>query len=412
VLLAVSETARSRTTATIAAQIADHLGVPLLVVTVVEATPIYMGPAALGPLPLAFEQEQWDAQKKTVEKHMTDTLVTHPWELITRLGSITREVCGLAEERGASLIVVGSAPHRRGDRIVAGVRAAQILRNSPCPVLSVAPEAKGLPNRIVSGIDFGPPSLYAAEVALSLAKANAEMTLINVPLPFDLPVRRDKSGAITGGDVDALLGAARDLLEPVRPARATITTETSVGIIADTLLERADEVNADLITVGTHGPGVFERFALGSVAASLLHLASVSVLAAPNPPLAETARLTLGLLGTVVTDEPSAWGEVLDAFSRRNVGRAVTLEVDDPSTGAQLQANHYVLRGIVYDPRDRRVECMLGVEKEGRTHLTRMIERVHSIAVHAVHGRDRALEIRHDRGHTMLLLGTETDGGR
>jgi hypothetical protein len=31
------------------------------------------------------------------------------------------------------------------------------------------------------------------------------------------------------------------------------------------------------------------------------------------------------------------WGAQLDAFSRRNVGRRGTLEVDDPEIGAQAQ---------------------------------------------------------------------------
>jgi hypothetical protein len=195
------------------------------------------------------------------------------------------------------------------------------------------------------------------------------------------------------------------MVAPYRRDGMTMHTAHDTGDATDALLRRA----TDLIAVGTHGPGVLERFFLGSVSTNVLHLASVSVLAAPQPSVAEATRLTLGLQGTASVDTPDDWAEVLDAFSRRNVGRRATLEVDEASVGAQLQARGYLLHGIVYDPRDRRVECMLGTRAGHGAHLTRMIEHVHAITVHAHEGCDRALEIRHDDGHTILMLGAREE---
>ena len=57
-----------------------------------------------------------------------------------------------------------------------------------------------------------------------------------------------------------------------------------------------------------------------------------------------------------ITVEPSAvtklprpeWSATLDAFTRRNLGRRGTLEVDDPEIGAQAQEHDYPLLGAAY----------------------------------------------------------------
>jgi nucleotide-binding universal stress UspA family protein len=386
-----------------AAAIADRLGAALLVVTVLESLPVYSGPDGLEALPPDIDQERWNEREASVRRHMVEAIGSHDWQFHGRSGAVTKEICDVAETSGAALIVVSAAPRRHNDRVVAGVRAAQLLRYASCPVLSVAPQSAGLPRRILAGVDFGPPSVYATETALSIAAEHADVTLLHVS--DDEWTRARTAGDAGQSTGDASFTATLAMVAPYRRDGMTIRTMHDTGDVADALLRRA----TDLIAVGTHGPGVFERFFLGSVSTNILHVASVSVLAAPRPSVAEATRLTLGLRGTACIDTPDGWKEVLDAFSRRNVGRRVTLEVDEASVGAQLQARGYLLRGIVYDPRDRRVECMLGTRAGHGAHLTRMIEHVHAITVHAHEGCDRALEIHHDDGHTILMLGAREE---
>jgi len=405
VILAVSDGRSSVAATQMAARIAARLGVALRAVTVLQPIPIYSGPTGAEPMPLLLDEERWRVHEDTVREHLQSTLGADGWDLRIRLGGIIPELAAAAREYGASLVVMGSAPHRRGDHFVAGVRAAQLARKTPCPVFSVAPTATALPRRIVSALDFGPPSLSAAGVGLAISDDQAHATLVNVPVPADLPyTERTRSGGLIGGDVDALFATAKELLAPFHGAHVRIDTVHARGTAAEAVLDHADACGADLITVGTHGPSLVERLVVGSVATTVLHLASVSVLVAPRPSVTESVRYVSRFLDRVVVDDASAWGELLDAFSRRNVGRTVTLDVDDPTVGEQLQARNYVLHGLVYDPHDRRVECMVSTLDADSDHLTRLIGRVKSIAFRARDGHDRALEIEHEKGYTTILL--------
>lgn len=59
------------------------------------------------------------------------------FESVLREGNVAEEICRLAVERGADLIVVGT--HRRGliERTLLGSVAQTILRDAPLPVLTV-----------------------------------------------------------------------------------------------------------------------------------------------------------------------------------------------------------------------------------------------------------------------------------
>ena len=134
-----------------------------------------------------------------------------------------------------------------------------------------------------------------------------------------------------------------------------------------------------------------------------MHTASCPVLVSPPPGAAEFIRLELRMTGDATTDDPAAWRNVLADANSRNAGRVVDVEVDDPAIGAQVQATGYVLRGIDYDPADRRVEIMMGDGPDGDAHLTRSISHVRSIAIaSAPDGRDVAIEIAQGRGHTLI----------
>jgi len=54
--------------------------------------------------------------------------------------------------------------------------------------------------------------------------------------------------------------------------------------------EHVDELDADLIAVGTHGPGLVGRLLLGSVASSILHLSTTHVLASRAPAPVRSGR--------------------------------------------------------------------------------------------------------------------------
>jgi hypothetical protein len=103
--------------------------------------------------------------------------------------------------------------------------------------------------------------------------------------------------------------------------------------------------------------------------------------------------------------DETRWSEVLDDFTRSNVGRRTRLEVDDPEIGAQPQAEECQLLGVAYDSHDGRIDIMLGELGAGEPHLSRSIGGVESLHILSdIDGRDLALRLRHGEAQTVLTL--------
>lgn len=87
---------------------------------------------------------------------------------------------------------------------------------------------------------------------------------------------------------------------------ATAITDVREGPVVPGILAAADEMQADLIVMSTHGRSGFERFSLGSVTEKLVRKATCPVLVVPSR---EDALVRVGPLGRIVcaTDfsEPS-----------------------------------------------------------------------------------------------------------
>jgi hypothetical protein len=102
---------------------------------------------------------------------------------------------------------------------------------------------------------------------------------------------------------------------------------------------------------------------------------------------------------------PARWAARLQEFTDRNASRRTVIEIDDPAIGAQDLEADYPLRGVAYDPRDGRIEIMLGDLGDPASHMTHSIEEVSELAVfEATDGRDELLRIAHPGGQTLLRI--------
>lgn len=99
------------------------------------------------------------------------------------------------------------------------------------------------------------------------------------------------------------------------------------------------------------------------------------------------------------------WVRELEQFTDRNAGRPTLLEVDGVEFGAQEQEREYPLRGVAYDPRDERVEIMLGDETVAGRHFTHTVGDVKEIDVLTDEdGQDQALRVEHGDAQTLVRL--------
>jgi nucleotide-binding universal stress UspA family protein len=289
------------------------------------------------------------------------------------------------------------------------------------PVLAVAPHHAGPIRRAVVGVDFSAASIRAALTALALLEPNPEHLAGGAAAPdgsgrLTLVHARSVLETIPPGlatwtadyDASVALRFTRllDLLRPVVPDGVTIETRIGVGEIVKCVEEIATAEGADLVAVGTHGPDWVERLFVGSIATSTLRHARRTVLVAPAPSPAERVRLELAVSGQVLLDRPGDWAGALDAFTRRNLGRRVRLEVSGPELeGFVVEAERYRFRGACYDAHDRRVEIMLGDDADRTRHLTHALGHVRSVEIVSERERrDRMLLVEFDDGSAVLTF--------
>lgn len=102
---------------------------------------------------------------------------------------------------------------------------------------------------------------------------------------------------------------------------------------------------------------------------------------------------------------PAQWTDALRVFSDRNAGRRTWMEIDDPLLGAQEQEHGFQLLGVTHDPRDERIQIMLGSFDGAGPHLTHTIGDVVQVDILTDDaGRDTVLRIAQPETQTLLRV--------
>ena len=141
--------------------------------------------------------------------------------------------------------------------------------------------------KILLAIDGSPCSKAAAnEVATRPWPANSEIRIVSA---FEVPLSpTPEAWAISSQYFDQMERVAREQAQAVVDAAATkvgaqadqtinITTGVLVGSPRAAILEESENWKADLIVVGSHGYGPWQRFLLGSVSQGVVSHSKCSV---------------------------------------------------------------------------------------------------------------------------------------
>jgi len=148
-------------------------------------------------------------------------------------------------------------------------------------------------DRILCPTDFSDFSAAALAYATALAVTyGATVRVLHVATPFPIVAPY----LDTPGD-PRLFEAQRAAIDQslsaeaarVRAAGVTAVTDHRTGSPVHEILQAVAETHTDLIVVGTHGRGGFERLVLGSVTEKLLRMAPCAVLTVPHSALGRTA---------------------------------------------------------------------------------------------------------------------------
>jgi nucleotide-binding universal stress UspA family protein len=213
-----------------------------------------------------------------------------PTETHLREGNIAHTILELAEAHPADLLVMGT--HGRGgfQRLVLGSVTEKVLRQAPCPVLTVPPAAAKDPvsgplfSRILCPVDLLGDSERALQYALSLAQeAKASLELLHVvEVPPD-PLAPEMIGRFELPELRRSLEKdARRRLQDMVPAEARdwcdVKQTLSAGKPWQEVLRLSAGGAADLIVMGVRGRGALDVALFGSNTQHVVRAADCPVL--------------------------------------------------------------------------------------------------------------------------------------
>ena len=191
-----------------------------------------------------------------------------------------------AKELDANLIVLGTHGRSVLGRWMHGSVAEAVLARSPVPVLLVrdgttrtGTSAMRPLTSILVPLDGSPMAEAALPWAAELARLlSAELHLVRIVPPLVLVPGDELQGVDVAAPVlaeDLDEGAARayleDVAEPLRAQGLPTTSMVRTGHVAAEIVNAAEECDAGLIVMATHGRTGLARVLLGSVALQVLH---------------------------------------------------------------------------------------------------------------------------------------------
>jgi nucleotide-binding universal stress UspA family protein len=189
-------------------------------------------------------------------------------------GTVPQVLTSAIDRAHADLVVLGTHGRTGFGKLLLGSSAEEILRNAPCPVLTIGPETRMQQqwqlNNILYATDFSPASLSGAQYAIAIAhEYNARLTLLHV---------------VEGRKVDELVHEADLVASSLRLLRNLVPQgvlqqephcEVKQGPPAEEILKAALGANAGLIVLGARRssgvPGAASHLPIATVHKVIAH---------------------------------------------------------------------------------------------------------------------------------------------
>jgi nucleotide-binding universal stress UspA family protein len=205
-------------------------------------------------------------------------------------GAPADRILAVANEEQTDIVIVGTHGRAGLQRAILGSVADRLIRQAPCPVLTVQPELGDKPaakiRRICYATDFSPTARAAWPWVVSIASAaDAEIDLVHVtfsPVP-DRHLSTEALGRIAHTLHEQGRFEAERFLEKSPAPNGRINVRLAHGDPGEQIVHQAQAQSADLIVMGTHGWSGLVRWMLGSVAHHVIQTAPCPVLTVAPP---------------------------------------------------------------------------------------------------------------------------------
>jgi nucleotide-binding universal stress UspA family protein len=275
ILVAVDDSESSRQAAVMAAELAREHGGELLMCHAVNWVPIVAQMASCGALTnLDAIADELKSRGAVVLDRCAQTAARAGSPAVCTLleGEPAAAIVDLAERERCSVLIAGTHDHTLAERLFVGSVAQALLRTSGIPVLTARAgrpspvEGRRTFEHIIVGIDGSEPSDAALETVLALPPEDRKIVFFSCVAG---------ESAVEFEQAEAVIAKALALAA----AHGVAANGLVVAGRADALLvAAAQQRDADLIVVGSHGRRGVARFVLGSVAENVVRTSPVPVL--------------------------------------------------------------------------------------------------------------------------------------
>jgi nucleotide-binding universal stress UspA family protein len=200
-------------------------------------------------------------------------------------GSPAPAILAYARQNEVDLLVMGTHGRGGGGRLLIGSVAEPVLRNAPCPVMTIHRAERRSSERppfrrILCAVDFSPASQRALAYGLELAAhSDAEITFLHV---LERHCHGGSEAPSSEEPETAVERETHERLRRVLPADARQWcrpySRVILGNVAEAVVGEANRIDADLVVIGTHGRNAVDELLFGSNADEVVRRARSPVL--------------------------------------------------------------------------------------------------------------------------------------
>lgn len=259
---------------------------------------VYGGAPYVPELPEVVEAERENLRRKLEgQAHLLGIQPEERAGTFVEIGPAHQMLIATAQKTNADLIVVGAADAPILAKLL-GSTADRVVRKATCPVLVVRREFPMPPARVLLPVDLSLLSAEALREGLDILGllARNHRPAATVPEVEALYVMTDldrhlfaPEEAPERAEIKVREDMGHFLALHADDSAFTVVPRIVSGCVKDEILLRIREWEPDLVVLGTHGRGGFERFLLGSVATRVSRDSGSNMLIVPPAAAREQA---------------------------------------------------------------------------------------------------------------------------
>ena len=211
-------------------------------------------------------EEKFEEIKKLAKKTQEESGINT--DFMNVKGNIYKEVIRIAEELGSLFIIVGLESHMAKSDII-GYSASRFIRESPCPVISIrGHEHRDGCENILLPLDLTKESRQKVDKAVEFAKYfGAAIRILGVFEPKDEKYENQ------------LHAYAHQVKQYIKSRGIACTNKTIANEnIAETVVEYANKIEADLVMIMTKPDLDLKEFFIGTTAQRIIDISNIPVL--------------------------------------------------------------------------------------------------------------------------------------